>query len=690
MNDQLPNQAETALRQNVDALKTLHTITSSQQPFPTKAKALLEFGCQYFDMPNGILSRVKDNRYTIIASSVPSGQRKLGGVYSLADMFCKATIQSDEPINIPYMGNLPQWKNSPAYLKWQLESYVGTCVVVNRAVYGTLCFSSPQAKKEPFSQSQEEILKLIAHWLGTEIERLATSEALRQSEENFRLFFELAPIGMGISSIDGHILQVNEAFCRLLGYTSAELVGKRFAHITHPDDISAKLALGQKLINQEITDFQMENRYIGKDGRPRNTVLHTSLIFDRDNKPSRFIGQMVDITARKEAEEALRQAQKLESIGILAGGIAHDFNNLLTGIMAQASLALAKLPFGNSARENIHKSIVAAERAAELTRQLLAYAGKGHAHIEPTQLNHMVMENIELLNISLKDVSLHMELDPALPLIEADRGQIQQVIMNLVINAAEAVINREQNYVTIMTYPQMIVAEEFNTTFVGNEKPASGAYVCLQVSDTGGGMAIATQERIFDPFFSTKEDGRGLGLSATFGIIRAHKGGLIVQSDLEKGTTFTVMFPASSSSAPLAEIPTKKEHAFLVYEQSSCVLVIDDEAPVREAVYDILSSVGLRVLAAEDGQTGIKMYRRHRAEIDLVLLDMRMPGMNGEETFKALKGIDPAVKVVLSSGYNEAETMSRFVGEGVTSFLQKPYNLETLLRTVESLVGEGG
>lgn len=685
MNDSIYNQAEAALKRNIDALQTLHSITSSHLSFPDKAQALLEFGCQYFNMPLGIISRVRDDKYTIISISSEDGRNGVGSIYSLSDVYCKATIQSDEPVNIPYVGNLPQWKNSPAYLKWELESYVGTCIIVNRSIYGTLCFSSPKAKKEPFTKSEEEILKLIAHWVGTEVERQLTNEALQQSEETFRQFFELAPIGMGISSIDGRILQVNGAFCRLLGYTKAELAGKRFAHITHPDDIAKKLKLGQQLIDGKITDFAMENRYIGKNGRVCNTVLHTTLIVDKDNKPNRFIGQMVDITARKEAEEALRQAQKLESIGILAGGIAHDFNNLLTGIMGQASLALAKLPFDSSAREHIHKSVVAAERAAELTRQLLAYAGKGHSYIEPIQLNDMVTENIELLNISLKDVSLHMELAPNLPLIEVDRGQAQQVVMNLAINATEAVQGCERNYVTILTYPQTIVAEEFQGSFVGGDKLASGRYVCLQVSDTGVGMDLATQERIFDPFFSTKEEGRGLGLSATFGIIRAHKGGLIVQSEAGSGTTFMVLFPASSSTlvaknALEARIP-------IIHDHASTILVIDDEEPVREAVQDILHSVGFHVLIAQDGVEGVKMYKRHQADIELVLLDMRMPGMDGEETFKKLKAFDPDVRVVLSSGYNEMETMSRFVGEGIIDFLQKPYDLETLIGTVEALLG---
>lgn len=388
--------------------------------------------------------------------------------------------------------------------------------------------------------------------------------------------------------------------------------------------------------------------------------------------------RLVDPIAMPDSSD---HARRLERIGLLAGGIAHDFNNLLTGILGQASLALAVLPKDSPARAPIHKAAGAAGRAADLTRQLLAYAGKGQYHIVDVDLNGLIIENIGLQEAALpRQVRLKLDLDPELPSVHADRGQMQQVLMNLVSNAAEA-IGSGPGHVWVRTSvrhisPDMLDEDEARRLLAGD-------YVCLEVEDDGSGMTPDTLAHIFDPFFSTKGSGRGLGLSATRGIVRAHKGGMLVATAPGEGTRFQVLFPVAEigprQPAPAVPISTHRPEG-----EHPTVLVIDDEAAVREVTVDMLQVSGIPSVVAADGATGLVVYREQRDRIGLVLLDMQMPGLTGEETMAALKELDPDVRVVVISGYGESEAMRRFTGSGVHSFLQKPYDLEALLRTVDA------
>jgi two-component system cell cycle sensor histidine kinase/response regulator CckA len=350
-------------------------------------------------------------------------------------------------------------------------------------------------------------------------------------------------------------------------------------------------------------------------------------------------------------------------------------------MLAQNSLAKYKLGRGLPALEHIDKAIISAERAADLTRQLLAYAGKGKFQIITLDLNQLIRETSGLLETALPNRTvLQLHLVDSLPLIEADRGQIQQVVMNLVINAAEA-LHDDGGYVRLTTVSQIITtADDANRYMGANLQP--GHYVALQVCDNGTGMEPKTLNQIFDPFFSTKTLGHGLGLAATLGIIRTHHGGIRVQSQPGVGTIFTLLFPATTVQpiAPadnIVMLPPPHDHKQLV-------LVIDDESSICEAVTDILATEGLPVIVAASGEVGIECFRQHRSQIGLVLLDMKMPGLSGEETFRALRQIDPLLKVILSSGYNEAEVHRHFGESGIVAFLQKPYNFALLTQAVHA------
>jgi signal transduction histidine kinase len=378
-------------------------------------------------------------------------------------------------------------------------------------------------------------------------------------------------------------------------------------------------------------------------------------------------------------EERLRQAQKLESLGTLAGGIAHDFNNLLTVILANASLAQRDLPEGSAARSPLLAVTEAARFAARLTDQLLAYSGGASAALEPLDVNAHIREIEGLLRSLLpENVSLELRLEPGLPRVAADASQVQQLVMNLVRNAAEA-IGEKPGRILVETGGER-VDEETAATVVSGTAIEPGSAVCLAVRDTGCGMAAETAEHVFDPFFTTKITGRGLGLAACHGIVRSHHGALRLETGPGEGTTFLAYFPIDSTQGKRAALPEGGD---------AQVLVVDDDEALREAARRCLERAGYRVREASSGRAAVALLAADPAAIDLVLLDLTMPDLGGEQTFLALREIQPKLRVLLSSGYDPGEVARRFAVEGVRGFLAKPYDPETLVAEVASVLAAG-
>lgn len=395
-----------------------------------------------------------------------------------------------------------------------------------------------------------------------------------------------------------------------------------------------------------------------------------------------------DVSKRKEAEQRqqaieakLQQAQKLESLGVLAGGIAHDFNNLLMGVLGNAEVAMLDLPSDSPTRTELSNISAAALRAADLTKQMLAYSGRGKVQVEPLDLSALVRDIGHLLEVSTpKRVAVIYDFADDLPAIDADAAQIQQVIMNLIINASES-IEEGTGLVTVTTGRVNADRAFLAETYLDDNLP-EGEYVCLAVTDTGSGMDKDTQRRIFDPFFSTKFAGRGLGLAALLGIIRGHGGAMKIDSHVGEGSTFKVLFPASGQLVRDSVLSAVNER----WQGSGTVLVVDDEEAVRIAATRMIETCGLSVLAASDGDEAIQTFREHRDEIVAVLLDQTMPRMDGEQTLRELRRLSPDLKVILSSGYNELETTDRFAGMGMSAFIQKPYGVNHLVGTLRSVI----
>ncbi len=394
--------------------------------------------------------------------------------------------------------------------------------------------------------------------------------------------------------------------------------------------------------------------------------------------------QIRDYLEERARDEArLRETQKLESVGLLAGGIAHDFNNILTGVLGNATLALDDAPPGSDLASRLAEVVTATERAAQLTKQLLAYAGKGRFVIELLDLSQQVGEISGLVLTSIpRTVQLRLELAEGLPKIEADAAQIQQVVMNLVINGAEAIPEGKTGAVLITTGVQDVDDAYIQTTVPGTDIK-QGRYVSLEVHDTGIGITPDIISRIFDPFFTTKFAGRGLGLAAVRGIVQGHSGAMKVYSTPGQGTTFKLLFPASGKEEQRRFDSVSKQAGL---QGTGTVLVIDDEEIVRRTAQTTLERFGYDVVLAGNGRQGLDAFRRLADRVAVVLLDMTMPVMSGEETFRELRTIQPDIKVILSSGYNEVEAIRHFTGKGLAGFIQKPYSAVRLAEAVKSVL----
>jgi len=382
---------------------------------------------------------------------------------------------------------------------------------------------------------------------------------------------------------------------------------------------------------------------------------------------------------RKSMELQLLQSQKLESLGVLAGGIAHDFNNILMAIMGNAELAKMRVRPESPAVENLNRIETSAARAADLAKQMLAYSGKGKFVVEQINLNRLLEEMLHLLEVSIsKKAILRLNLHDHLPTVTADATQMRQIIMNLVINASEAI--GEKSGVIAVTTGYMDCDRSYLKDIWLDENLKDGLYVYLEIADTGCGMDKETIGKLFDPFFTTKFTGRGLGMSAVLGIIRGHHGAIKVYSEPGKGTSFKILLPASDK-------PTELFNGHNVngnFKGSGTVLLVDDEESVRGIGVEMLKELGYTGITATDGRDALEQFKAH-PEICCVILDLTMPKMDGEQCFRELRLLRPDIKVIMSSGYSEQEVSEKFIGKGVAGFIQKPYKLSMLQDTMKNL-----
>jgi PAS domain S-box-containing protein len=515
-------------------------------------------------------------------------------------------------------------------------------------------------------------------------------EALRRSEEQKRRLIASSPDCLVELDLEGRLLFINPLGVELLELDEeSSALGKSWLEFwpeeSRPDVLAAL----------ELARQGQEARFQAGGATCKGTAkwwdVQITAIRDQNGAVERLLADARDSTPlkhaeleRQEFERNLQQTQKLESLGVLAGGIAHDFNNLLTGILGHADLVRFALMEGKPAFEYLGQIERSAERAADLCRQMLAYAGKGRLVVEPSNLSAVVGDTYQLLQLSVsKKAALTLCLSPGLPAILADVTQLRQVLMNLVINASEA-LGDQEGIIAISTGRQVV-----DRDYLQEAHPASaqveGPYVYLEVSDSGGGMDAETLARIFEPFYTTKFTGRGLGLSAVLGIVRGHNGILHVESSPGQGCRFRLLFPATSQAAVEVPAPLRPRSS---WHGHGTVLVVDDEEPVRRVAAALVASLSFVVIEAEDGRDALKKLKQHEGQVRLVLLDLTMPRLDGEQTLAELQRIASKVPVVLMSGYSERELSERFAGKGLAAFLQKPFTREDMRTRLRQALGE--
>ena len=502
----------------------------------------------------------------------------------------------------------------------------------------------------------------------TEIQRLKDVEAeLELSEERYRSLVSATSAVVWLTDAQGMFSGPQPSWESFTGQKREDYFGRGGMDAIHVDDRERVKRHWAAAVDAREA-FTSEYRcWHAKTKEYRSVIARGVPIHNSDGSLREWVGTLTDIHDQKHMEEHLQHTAKLESLGVLAGGVAHDFNNLLVGILGNASLALDTVSASSPVRRMLQDVVEASERAANLTKQLLAYAGKGRFVIASVDLSQLVSSIANLIQASIpRHVQLRMDLAKELPCVEGDTAQLQQVVMNLVINGAEAIEAGKPGTVLVTVREQEVddfyLAQTFTT-----EKIKPGRYLCLEVHDTGSGMDEATVARIFEPFFTTKFTGRGLGLAAVLGIVRSHGGGLKVYSAKGNGTTFKVLLPASSQMHQFDEASVAPANGLL----TGTVLVIDDEEMIRKTLKSTLERNGFQVILAEDGGEGVDLFRAIGHKVSVVILDMTMPVMSGEDTFRRLKSIRPEIRVILSSGYNEVENRAAIYRERLSGLSAK-------------------
>lgn len=506
----------------------------------------------------------------------------------------------------------------------------------------------------------------------TDRKRMET--VLVKAKEDWERTFDAITDLVMLLDREHRIVRINKAVADALRSNKEDILGKKCYEVVHHRNHPIAGCPLRKTMrdhaphSQEIEETNLEGVFI----------CTTSPILDEKEEILGYTHSLKDITERKRLEAQFHEAQKMEAVGTLAGGIAHDFNNMLMGIQGYASLMLFKISPAHPHFKKLKKIEEQVAKASELTNQLLGFARGGKYQVKPIDLNKLVTKSTEMFGKAKKEITIHMKLDKELLIIDGDQYQIEQVLLNLYVNAWQAMPGGGELY--IETNPVIIEGDEAEVYEI-----KSGRYALISVRDTGVGMDKETQARIFEPFFTTKEMGRGagLGLASVYGIVRNHHGAIEVESTLGKGSTFRLYLPISEKMLEEEDVSTGE-----IIKGGETILLVDDEEMILEVGSALLMSLGYTVITATDGRDAVNAYRDKRSKIDLVILDMVMPGMSGGETYDALKKINKAVKVILSSGYSIDKEAKDIIKRGGNAFIQKPFNLEALSKKVREVFGE--
>ena len=499
-------------------------------------------------------------------------------------------------------------------------------------------------------------------------------ESLQESEERYRQFFLEDLSGAYISKPDGRLIACNPAFARIFGFSSVqEALATPLESIYHESNTRVEFLKNLRK-NKKLVNFKSNMRH--RDGSVVNIVENTIGIFDEEEKLVEIKGFLVDVTLQTKLEAQLHKARKMETVGTLAGGIAHEFNNLLMTILGNTSLIQYDLDKTDPHFQMLVKIAEAVGRGVELTQQLLGYAKKGKYEVKPLDLNRLVQKTADTFGRSKRGIDIHYELSQDIPTILADQDQLEQVLLNLLANAADAMAGHGQ-----------LLLKTSNVTHVHIPatlyEPVPGDYIKLAVTDTGSGMDELTRDRVFDPFFTTKGmgHGKGLGLASVYGIIKSHGGYIEVETEKDRGSTFNIFLPASRKKILKAQASAGND-----VSKGDVILIADDEDLVLGVGVNFLDRLGYKALIARNGYEAVEVYRKNRDAIGLVIMDMIMPHMGGGQAYDNIKKINPAAKVLLSSGYSIDGQAQEILNRGCDGFIQKPFGMKELASKIDEIL----
>jgi PAS domain S-box-containing protein len=647
--------------EDMDALyKAIHGIISSLLYARNFYIALVDTSGQILSFP-----------YFLDEFDAPPAPKKLGlGLTEYVLKTGQPLLVSDQQVNQMAADGLIELIGAPS------SEWLGVPLKRGDHTFGVLVVQSYQEDFH-YSGKDRELLIFVCQHIAGALWRKQSAHELSVSERKYRTLFEESQDVIFITDSHGNLIDINQAGVELFGFASlADILKVKMSLEIFEDSRDGEKMASAFLQSGHLKDYEIALKR--KDSKPVIVLVTAQVEYDNDGSIVAYRGIIRDITERKLLEQRYLQAQKMESIGLLAGGIAHDFNNILGGILGYASWMKTNIKEDDLFFKPVDTIEKSAQRAAELTAQLLAFARGGKYDIKAANLNSIITDSLKIISGTFdKSIVIETDLDKSLPTVEIDVGQIQQVLINLCVNARDAMPGGGR--MTIQS--SLAVLSENDVSKQLDARP--GWFAVLTVSDTGIGMDDNVKQRIFEPFFTTKEKGKGtgLGLSMVYGVVKNHGGFVNVYSEVGDGSTFKIYLPLSGKPEVL-ERGSNEEMAG-GYES---ILIIDDEEVIREVAGDILSSYGYRVYLATNGEEGIKIYKEQKPRCDLVILDMIMPRQGGRETLLKLKKINPAIKVLFSTGYSQNEKVNEIISLGVSGFIQKPYQVNNLLSKVREIL----